>query len=73
MRSGSLHHWDLHTGTSSGHAARELVQKAGEAALALAGELGGAAVDVLGFRTKYGAVDSIYDSGADIGQPHPRC
>ena len=50
MRSGSLHHWDLHTGTSSGHAARELVQKAGEAALALAGELGGAAVDVLGFR-----------------------
>jgi hypothetical protein len=50
MRSGPLHHWDLHTGTSSGHAARELVQKVGEATFALARESGGVALDMFGFR-----------------------
>ncbi len=50
MRAGPLHHWDLHTGTSSRHAAHELVQKVGEATLALASESAGVALDVLGFR-----------------------
>jgi hypothetical protein len=49
MRSGPLHHWDLHTGTSPEHVARELVQKVGEATLALARESGGVALDMLGF------------------------
>ena len=49
MRSGPLHHWDLHTGTSPRHAARELVHKVGEATLALASESGGVALDMLGF------------------------
>jgi hypothetical protein len=50
MRRGPLHHWDLHTGTSPRHAARELVHKVGEATLALASESGGVALDMLGFR-----------------------
>jgi hypothetical protein len=50
MRPGPLHHWDLHTGTSPRHAARDLVHKVGEATLALAGESGGVALDMLGFR-----------------------
>jgi hypothetical protein len=50
MCSGPLHHWDLHTGTSPRRAAPELVQKVGEATLALASESGGVALDVLGFR-----------------------
>jgi hypothetical protein len=50
MRSRPLHHWDLNTGSSPRHAARELVQKVGEATLALASRSGGVAVDALGFR-----------------------
>jgi cytochrome P450 len=49
MRSRPLHHWDLNTGISPRHAARELVQKVGEATLALASRSGGIAVDMLGF------------------------
>ena len=49
MRSRPLHHWDLNTGSSPRHAARELVRKVGEATLALASRSGGVAVDVLGF------------------------
>jgi hypothetical protein len=49
MRSRPLHHWDLHTGTSPKHVARELVQRVGEATLALARESGGVALDMLGF------------------------
>jgi hypothetical protein len=45
MRSGPLHHWDLHTGTSPRYAAPELVRKVGEATLALATESGGVALD----------------------------
>jgi hypothetical protein len=50
MRSRPLHHWDLHAGHSRKHAARELVQKVGEATLALASRSGGVALDELGFR-----------------------
>ncbi len=49
MRSRPLRQWDLNTGVSAQHAARELCLKVGEAALALASRSGGAAVDVLGF------------------------
>lgn len=49
MRSRPLNHWDLNTGVSAQHAARELCQKVGEAALALATQSGGVALDVLGF------------------------
>jgi hypothetical protein len=49
MRSRPLHHWDLHTGTSPKHVARELVQRVGEATLALARDSGGVALDMLGF------------------------
>jgi hypothetical protein len=44
-----LHHWDLHTGTGRKHVARELVQRVGDATLALASRSGGVALDVLGF------------------------
>jgi hypothetical protein len=50
MRSRPLHHWDLNTGSSPRHAARELIEKVGEATLALASRSGGVAVDALGFR-----------------------
>lgn len=50
LRSGKLHHWDLLTAVEATHAARELCLKVGEAALALAGQVGGVVVDVLGFR-----------------------
>jgi len=50
MRSRPLHHWDLHTGTSPKHAARELVLKLAEGTFALASESGGVALDVFGFR-----------------------
>lgn len=49
MRSRPLNHWDLNTGVSAQHAARELCLKVGEAALALAARSGGVALDVLGF------------------------
>jgi hypothetical protein len=49
MRSRPLRRWDLNTGVSAQHAARELCLKVGEAALALAGRSGGVALDVLGF------------------------
>lgn len=49
MRSRPLHHWDLHTGAGRKHAARDLAQRVGEAALALASRTGGVALDVLGF------------------------
>jgi hypothetical protein len=49
MRSRPLHHWDLHTGTGRKHVARELVQRVGDATLALASRSGGVALDVLGF------------------------
>ncbi|HTS99690.1 MAG TPA: hypothetical protein VMI33_24020 [Streptosporangiaceae bacterium] len=50
MRSRPLHHWDLNTGTSVKHAARQLGLTVGEAAFALAGQAGGVVLDVLGFR-----------------------
>jgi hypothetical protein len=49
MRSRPLHHWDLHTGTGRKHVAPELVQRVGDATLALASRSGGVALDVLGF------------------------
>jgi hypothetical protein len=49
MRSRPLHHWDLHTGTGRKHVARELAQRVGEAALALAHRSEGVALDELGF------------------------
>jgi hypothetical protein len=49
MRSRPLHHWDLHAGTSRKHVARELAQRVGEAALALASRSGGVALDEFGF------------------------
>ena len=49
MRARPLHHWDLHTGTGRKRVARELAQRIGEAALALAGRCGGVAVDEFGF------------------------
>jgi hypothetical protein len=49
MRSAQPCRWDLNTGVSAQHAARELCLKVGEAALALADRSGGVALDVLGF------------------------
>jgi hypothetical protein len=49
MRSRPLHHWDLHTGTGRKHVARELGQRVGEAALALARRSEGIVLDELGF------------------------
>jgi hypothetical protein len=43
------HHWDLHTGVRASHAPVELGRKVGAAALALAGQSGGIAVDMMGF------------------------
>jgi hypothetical protein len=48
-RSRPLHHWDLHGGIPSSDAPRELCLKVGEAALALAGQSGGLAIDMFGF------------------------
>lgn len=45
-----LHHWDLHTGTRAAGAHPDLRLKVGEAALALAGQAGGVAIDMFGFR-----------------------
>jgi len=49
MRSRPLCHWDLHAAYSPEDAGREVCLKVGNAALALAGESGGIALDVLGF------------------------
>jgi hypothetical protein len=49
MRSRPLHHWDLHAGLARKNLARELVQRVGDATLALATRTGGVAVDELGF------------------------
>jgi hypothetical protein len=48
-RSRRQHHWDLHAGVRASHAAPELCRKAGAAALALASESAGIALDMLGF------------------------
>jgi hypothetical protein len=48
-RTRRQHHWDLHAGVRATHAAPELCRKVGAAALALASESGGIAVDMLGF------------------------
>lgn len=48
-RSRRQHHWDLHAGVRASHAPPELCRKVGAAALALAGESGGIALDMLGF------------------------
>lgn len=49
MRSRPLCHWDLHAAYGPEDAGREVCLKVGSAALALAGESGGIALDVLGF------------------------
>lgn len=49
VRSRPLHHWDLHGGVPASDAPRELCRKVGEAALALAGQSGGLALDMFGF------------------------
>jgi len=49
VRSRPLHHWDLHGGVPASDAPRELGLKVGEAALALAEESGGRALDMFGF------------------------
>jgi hypothetical protein len=48
-RSRPRHHWDLHGGVPASDAPRELCLKVGEAALALASQSGGLALDMLGF------------------------
>jgi hypothetical protein len=48
-RSRPRHHWDLHSGVPASDAPRELCLKVGEAALALASQSGGLALDMLGF------------------------
>jgi hypothetical protein len=48
MRPGRLHHWDLHGGVPASDAPRELGLKVGEAALALADQSGGRALDMFG-------------------------
>jgi hypothetical protein len=50
MRSQPLYHWDLHAGLSPQDAGREVCLTVGNAALALASQSGGVALDVLGFR-----------------------
>ena len=49
MRSGSLHHWDLHAAFSRKDVAPELIARVVEGTLALASRAGGIAVDELGF------------------------
>lgn len=49
MRSRPLHHWDLHGGVPAADAPRELGLKIGEAALALASQADGLALDMFGF------------------------
>jgi hypothetical protein len=49
LRSRPLHHWDLHGGVPAADAPRELALKVGEAALALASQADGLALDMLGF------------------------
>jgi hypothetical protein len=49
MRSRPLHHWDLHGGVPAASAPRELSLKIGEAALALASQADGLALDMFGF------------------------
>jgi hypothetical protein len=44
-----LHHWDLHGGVAASDASRDLALKVGEAALALADQSGGRALDMFGF------------------------
>jgi hypothetical protein len=61
-RSRPQHHWDLHAGVRATHAAPELCRKVGGAALALASESGGIALDMLGFTI----------NGADDLAPRPR-
>lgn len=48
-RSRPQHHWDLHAGVRASHAAPGLCSKVGAAALALASQTGGIALDMLGF------------------------
>ncbi len=48
-RSRPQHHWDLHGGVPASEAPRELSVKIGEAALALASQAGGLALDMFGF------------------------
>lgn len=50
LRKQQPHHWDLHAGVRATRAPRELCLKVGGAALALAQQTGGIAVDMLGFR-----------------------
>ena len=49
IRSRPLHHWDLHAGAGRKDVARELAEKVGEGALALASRCGGVALDEFGF------------------------
>jgi hypothetical protein len=49
IRPGPLHHWDINTGVNAKRAAHKLCLTVGEAALALARESGGVALDMLGF------------------------
>jgi hypothetical protein len=49
IRPGPLHHWDLNTGVHAKRAARKLSLTVGEAALALARQSGGVALDMLEF------------------------
>jgi hypothetical protein len=51
-RSRPQHHWDLHSGVRASHAAPELCGRVGAAALDLARESGGIALDMLGFTIK---------------------
>jgi hypothetical protein len=48
-RSRPRHHWDLHGGVAASDAPRELCLEVGEAALALADQSGGLALDMFGF------------------------
>jgi len=49
MRSQPLHHWDLNVGAGRKHVSGELIQRVGEATLALATRARGVALDELGF------------------------
>jgi hypothetical protein len=49
IRSRPLHHWDIHSGVRASDAPRELCRTVGEAALALASQSGGVALDMFGF------------------------
>lgn len=50
LRDKHPHHWDLHAGVQASRAPHELSLKVGGAAMALAQQSGGIAVDSLGFR-----------------------